>query len=145
VSRKRTGYDGGQAGVVGHWRLQPGGILLFLLLLLFLLFFLLLLLELKLPPSAAVHLSYPPTSETHEVRCLSEVTEIERTASMPSTPLLSCPCPNTSPYSGRPYSSTGGLPHCPGAIPNSAPSGMGAFRPADPNHHQNHQSMTPHH
>mmetsp|Transcript_65768 Transcript_65768/g.180356 ORF Transcript_65768/g.180356 Transcript_65768/m.180356 type:complete len:208 (+) Transcript_65768:64-687(+) len=37
--------------------------------------------------------------------------------------------PNTSPYSGRPNSSTGGLPQPPGWYPYDAPSGMGAFRP----------------
>ena len=37
--------------------------------------------------------------------------------------------PNTSPYSGLPCSSTGGLPQPPGWYPNWAPGGMGALRP----------------
>mmetsp|Transcript_33872 Transcript_33872/g.85743 ORF Transcript_33872/g.85743 Transcript_33872/m.85743 type:complete len:207 (-) Transcript_33872:1205-1825(-) len=38
-------------------------------------------------------------------------------------------CPNTSPYSGLPASSTGGLPQPPAWYPNCAPGGMGALRP----------------
>ena len=37
--------------------------------------------------------------------------------------------PKTSPYRGMPLSSTGGLPHCPGAYPNSVPGGIGALSP----------------
>mmetsp|Transcript_38145 Transcript_38145/g.113000 ORF Transcript_38145/g.113000 Transcript_38145/m.113000 type:complete len:231 (-) Transcript_38145:1111-1803(-) len=38
-------------------------------------------------------------------------------------------CPNTSPYTALPASSTGGFPHPPGWYPNEQPGGIGALRP----------------